>query len=68
MRREIAGCILVCLYVVILFLLSAIVSYIVCACFGLKWTWLSAAGTMTIWIALLVTIYMALGRSGEEEE
>lgn len=68
MKKEIAGYILLVLYAVILYALSAIVSFVVCKCFGWHWDWMVASGTMIIWLALLATIYLAMGINDDEEE
>lgn len=67
LKRNVAGTLLMILCVAILLALSAIISYIVCMCFGLRWTWLAAVGTAVVWIALLLTIYIAMGITDEEE-
>lgn len=66
MRKELVGLIFLILCLAVLFSLSAIVSFIVCRCFGWNWTWLTAVGTTVLWVCLLGTIYVAMGVTDEE--
>lgn len=52
-----------------LLICSGAVSYFVCLCFGLKWTFRVALGTAAVWLVLYLTIYMAFnGIEGDDDD